>query len=92
MTPPSARNTTLALLAAREAVPDLQVVIKPHLHGDDAVVDHCCHTIYLSARLTVEQHGDALVAALAALVGAARRAPAVPSPRTEHTTRWQQTG
>lgn len=85
MTPPTARNTTLALHAARQAVPDLRVVVKPDLRGRAWIVDRCCHTVYISGQLTLNQHGEALIAALAALVGSAPRSalvPLIPAPRT----------
>lgn len=86
----------MALLAAREAVPGLQVVVKPHLRGRAWLVDRCCDRVYLAAQLTAAQHAEAVIAALAVLVaaaGAAAGAPHIPGPRHRAPDRdWQQTG
>lgn len=85
---------TLALLAAREAVPGLQVVIKPDLRGRAWLVDRCCDRVYVSGQLTVAQHAEAVIAALTVLVAAAGpAAPLIPGPRHRAPDRdWQQTG
>ena len=97
VTPPTARNTTLALHAARQAVPDLRVVVKPDLRGRAWLVDRCCDTIYMSGQLTLHQYGEALIAALAVLVGSAPRTalvPLIPAPRAfvAETAGWAQSG
>lgn len=74
----------LAIRAAREAVPDLQIVQRP-LHGRAWRVDHCCNTVHIAAELTPDRYARALIAALAALVATVEPgmpAVAIPAPRT----------